>query len=185
MEFAPRAERYFRALDGSLRKRIARRIDALAQNPYPAGIKKLAGDEQIYRLRVRDYRTLYQVKRRALLIVSIGQRREFYRRIVSYAPWPAVKISEHRRKISKLRRRGRISPESRRNNSMQQLSVRMPACRDSVRRGVGKFGMANDCMSHDKSDATGSPKHMARSRARSERGAVWNQHEEAWLPPSA
>jgi mRNA interferase RelE/StbE len=83
MEFAPRAERDFRALDGSLRKRIARRIDALAQNPYPAGIKKLAGDEQIYRLRVRDYRTLYQVKGRALLIVGIGQRREFYRRIVS------------------------------------------------------------------------------------------------------
>jgi prevent-host-death family protein len=83
MEFAPRAERDFRALDGSLRKRIARRIDALAQNPYPAGIKKLAGDEQIYRLRVRDYRTLYQVKGRALLIVGIGQRREFYQRIVS------------------------------------------------------------------------------------------------------
>ena len=82
MEFAPRAERDFRALDGSIRKRIARRIDALAQNPYPAGIKKLAGDEQIYRLRVGDYRILYQVKGRALLIVGIGQRREFYRRIV-------------------------------------------------------------------------------------------------------
>jgi mRNA-degrading endonuclease RelE of RelBE toxin-antitoxin system len=40
----------------------------MAQNPYPAGIKKLAGDEQIYRLRVRDYRTLYQVEGRALLI---------------------------------------------------------------------------------------------------------------------
>jgi mRNA interferase RelE/StbE len=82
MEFALRAERDFRALDGSIRKRIARRIDALAQNPYPAGIKKLAGDEQIYRLRVGDYRILYQVKGRALLIVGIGQRREFYRRIV-------------------------------------------------------------------------------------------------------
>jgi mRNA interferase RelE/StbE len=82
MEFALRAERDFRALDGSIRKRIARRIDALAQNPYPAGIKKLAGDEQIYRLRVGDYRILYQVKGRALMIVGIGQRREFYRRIV-------------------------------------------------------------------------------------------------------
>jgi len=82
MEFALRAERDFRALDGSIRKRIARRIDALAQNPYPAGIKKLAGDEQIYRLRVEDYRILYQVKGRALMIVGIGQRREFYRRIV-------------------------------------------------------------------------------------------------------
>jgi mRNA interferase RelE/StbE len=84
IEFAPRAERDFSALDGSIRKRIARRIDALAQNPYPAGIKKLAGDDHIYRLRVGDYRILYQVKVRALLvlIVGIGHRREIYRRIV-------------------------------------------------------------------------------------------------------
>ena len=52
------------------------------QNPYPAGIKTLADDEQICRLRVGDYRILYQVKETALLIVGIGQRREFYRRIV-------------------------------------------------------------------------------------------------------
>jgi mRNA interferase RelE/StbE len=83
IEFAPRAERDFSALDGSIRKRIARRIDALAQNPYPAGIKKLAGDDGIYHLHVGDYRILYQVKGRALLvlIVGIGHRQEIHRRI--------------------------------------------------------------------------------------------------------
>jgi mRNA interferase RelE/StbE len=70
IEFAPRAERDVSALDESIRKRIARRIDALAQNPYPAGIKKLEVDDQIY-LRVGDYRILYQVKGRALLVLIV------------------------------------------------------------------------------------------------------------------
>jgi mRNA-degrading endonuclease RelE of RelBE toxin-antitoxin system len=48
------------------------------KNRYPAGIKKLEGDDQIYRLSVGDYRILCQVKGRALLvlIVRIGNRWE-------------------------------------------------------------------------------------------------------------
>lgn len=84
IEFAPRAEREFRALDGSIQRRIARRIESLSQNPYPVGIKKLQGDDEIYRLRIGDYQILYQVKRRALLVLILGieHRREIYRRIV-------------------------------------------------------------------------------------------------------
>jgi mRNA interferase RelE/StbE len=60
-----------------------RRIDALAKNPYPQGIKKIEGEDQLYRLRMGDYRILYQVKGKVLLvlIVGIGHRREIYRRI--------------------------------------------------------------------------------------------------------
>jgi mRNA interferase RelE/StbE len=85
VEFTPRAERDFKALDGSIRGRIARRIDSLADNPYPQGIKKLEGEDELYRLRVGDYRILYQVKGKILLvlIVGIGHRRDIYRRIGS------------------------------------------------------------------------------------------------------
>ena len=83
IEFTPKAQRDFKALDGSIRGRIARRIDSLADNPFPSGIKKIEGEDELYRLRVGDYRVLYQVQGRALLvlIVRIGHRREVYRRI--------------------------------------------------------------------------------------------------------
>jgi mRNA interferase RelE/StbE len=83
IEFTSRAQRDFKALDGSVRGRIARRIDSLANNPYPSGIKKLEGEDELYRLRVGDYRILYQIKNDVLLVlvVSVGHRREVYRRI--------------------------------------------------------------------------------------------------------
>ena len=83
IEFAPRAVRDFKSLDGSIRRRIARRIEARADNPYPQRIKKIEGEEELYRLRVGDYRILYQVKGKILivLIVGIGHHRDVYRRI--------------------------------------------------------------------------------------------------------
>ncbi|MGH7794224.1 MAG: type II toxin-antitoxin system RelE family toxin [Candidatus Binatia bacterium] len=83
VEFTPRAERDFKSLDGSVRGRIKQRIDSLGENPFPSGIKKIEGEDELYRLRVGDYRVLYQVKGKVLLvlIVRIGHRREIYRRI--------------------------------------------------------------------------------------------------------
>ena len=47
------------------------------------GIKKIEGEDELYRLRAGDYRILYQVKGKVLLvlIVGIGHRRDIYRRI--------------------------------------------------------------------------------------------------------
>jgi mRNA interferase RelE/StbE len=83
IEFTPRAERDFKSLDGSIRGRIKQRIDSLAENPYPSGIRKIEGEDDLYRLRVGDYRILYQVKEKILLvlIVGMGHRRDVYRRI--------------------------------------------------------------------------------------------------------
>ena len=83
IELSPRVQRDLKALDGSVRRRIKQRIDALAENPYPSGIKKIEGEDDLYRLRVGDYRILYQVKGNILLIliVGIGHRREIYRRL--------------------------------------------------------------------------------------------------------
>jgi mRNA interferase RelE/StbE len=81
IEFAPRADRQFRALEKSLQIRLGRRIDSLAENPRPQGIKKLAGEEDLYRLRAGDYRIIYRIqdKRLVVLAVGIGHRAEVYR----------------------------------------------------------------------------------------------------------
>jgi mRNA interferase RelE/StbE len=82
LAFTPRAEREFKALDRQIQRRLARHIDSLAENPYPRGIKKLAGEEELYRLRVGNYRIIYQVHRKMLLVlvVGIGHRSDVYRR---------------------------------------------------------------------------------------------------------
>lgn len=81
IEFTPRAERELKALDRSIQTRLARRINSLAENPFPQGIKKLAGEDDLYRLRVGDYRIIYQVQRKRLvvLVVGVGHRGDVYR----------------------------------------------------------------------------------------------------------
>jgi len=83
IEFSRRAERQFKKLPREVQVRIKPRIDTLANNPFPRAVKKLSGEENLYRLQIGDYRFIYQVQKRALLIlvVKVGHRREIYRRI--------------------------------------------------------------------------------------------------------
>ncbi|MGB7631413.1 MAG: type II toxin-antitoxin system RelE/ParE family toxin [Candidatus Deferrimicrobium sp.] len=81
VEFTHRAEKDFRALPPEIRRRLASKIDALAIDPRPQGVRILAGTEDIFRLRVGDYRILYRIldDRLVVLLVKIGHRREIYR----------------------------------------------------------------------------------------------------------
>jgi len=81
VEFTHRAAKAFRALPPEIRHRLAPKIDALTNNPRPRGVKSLEGPDGILRLRVGDYRILYQVMddRLVVLLVKIGHRREIYR----------------------------------------------------------------------------------------------------------
>jgi mRNA interferase RelE/StbE len=78
----PVALRQLNALDRTVRVRIRNRIDALAENPRPHGAKALQGDVDTLRLCVGDYRILYRVEDRQLvvLVITVGHRREVYRR---------------------------------------------------------------------------------------------------------
>lgn len=60
--------------------RIAKKIDALSNDPRPSGIKALKGND-LMRLRVGDYPIIYQIEddRLVVLIVKLGHRREVYR----------------------------------------------------------------------------------------------------------
>jgi len=81
VEFAPPARRAFDLLDPVARRRIALRLVGLEQQPLPSGVVKLAGGGDLYRIRVGDWRIIYEVHHRRLLVLvlKIGHRREVYR----------------------------------------------------------------------------------------------------------
>jgi mRNA interferase RelE/StbE len=76
------AEKFLRALtDKKLYQRLREALDALEENPRPVNSVKLQGEEELYRVRVGDYRIVYQIQDRQLivLVVQMGHRREVYR----------------------------------------------------------------------------------------------------------
>ena len=77
----PAAERQFAKLSHQPREMIAAALVALAGNPRPPGCVKLAGAEDLWRIRVRQYRVIYQILDDELIVVvvKIGDRKDVYR----------------------------------------------------------------------------------------------------------
>ena len=71
VEITRRASRDLGALPPADRKRVARRIDALAAEPRPPGARKLRGADHLYRIRAGDYRILYEVRDQVLVVLVI------------------------------------------------------------------------------------------------------------------
>lgn len=76
-----RAAKALAALERRDQQRIRAAIELLAEDPRPPACIALAGEEGVYRVRVGDYRIVYEVVDDVLLIhvVRIGTRREAYR----------------------------------------------------------------------------------------------------------
>lgn len=61
--------------------KIAKRIESLAEDPFPEGATRLKGREE-WRIRQGDYRILYIVEHDivTVFVVKVGHRREIYRK---------------------------------------------------------------------------------------------------------
>jgi mRNA interferase RelE/StbE len=81
IEFVKKAAKQFRVLPTQEQERLQPKIEDLAIEPRPNGVVKLAGEEDLYRIRVGDYRIIYSIQDDQLLIlvVKIGHRKEIYR----------------------------------------------------------------------------------------------------------
>jgi mRNA interferase RelE/StbE len=81
IEFRPSARRDLKPLPADVIRRVDKAILALEENPRPPTCTKMSGRENRYRIRVGDYRILYEVRDDVLLVlvVRIGHRREVYR----------------------------------------------------------------------------------------------------------
>ena len=78
--FAAEAAREFDALDSTVRDRVEKALDQLAVNPLALRnqIKRLKGDSAM-RLRVGDWRLIFEVRLGEIVVLAIAHRREVYR----------------------------------------------------------------------------------------------------------
>ena len=82
VDIARRAVKALAILPRREQQRVRAAIDLLAQEPRPPGCVALSGEARAYRVRVGDYRIVYEVfdDRLIVQVVRIGHRRAVYRR---------------------------------------------------------------------------------------------------------
>ena len=73
-----------RKLPTKIRDRAKATIDGLGEDPIPIGAGRLRGRENAYRIRIGDYRIVYEVHVTEIVVYVVGaaHRREVYRRIL-------------------------------------------------------------------------------------------------------
>lgn len=75
------AEKELEGLDARIRVRILRSIAALAEDPRPAGVKHLTNTDNLWRIRIGDYRVVYQIRDSELIVqvIRAAHRSKIYR----------------------------------------------------------------------------------------------------------
>ncbi len=83
IEYTPAALANLDCIPNADRKRIVKKIDLLATDPFPSGCKRLQGFSLYFRLRVGDYRVVYTFRRNVVTIsiTAIGHRKDIYRKL--------------------------------------------------------------------------------------------------------
>jgi mRNA interferase RelE/StbE len=79
--FARSARKELERLGEPIGTRVLRRIERLGSNPRPTGCRKLEGAEDLWRIRIGDYRVIYSVddSGRVVDITAIRHRSDVYR----------------------------------------------------------------------------------------------------------
>ncbi len=80
VEITSRAERDLKRLDRAVKNRIVESILALESSPRPPGCLKVRGEENLWRIRVGDWRVGYEIndQKQEVVVIRIGHRSEFY-----------------------------------------------------------------------------------------------------------
>ncbi len=76
-----RAEKGIRKLPKEVTIRIIPKIQELVENPLPVGCRKIVGSNSDYRIRIGDYRVVYELNevKKRITIMAVGHRKDIYR----------------------------------------------------------------------------------------------------------
>jgi mRNA interferase RelE/StbE len=81
LEWKRRAAKDLDSIDRTAIPRIISAVERLRTNPFPADCAKIKGASNSFRVRVGDYRVIYDVYAEVLIVqlVKIGHRKQVYR----------------------------------------------------------------------------------------------------------
>jgi mRNA interferase RelE/StbE len=82
VELSLRSQKFLSKLDDHIKKRIENKLKLLAKIPVPSDAKFIRRDkgEKVFRIRIGDYRALYKIKEKIILIAKIDKRPRVYGR---------------------------------------------------------------------------------------------------------
>ena len=80
VKFMASAAKEFRTLSVELKHRIGLAVDGLRKDPRPHGVRKVQGHKRLYRVRVGQYRVVYEIDDQAKLVrvTKVRHRKEAY-----------------------------------------------------------------------------------------------------------
>lgn len=81
VELSRTAAKTLKKMDSAARRQVVAALAKLAREPRPKGFTMLKGVRGVLRIRVGDYRIIYEVhdNRLVVLVLTIGHRRDVYR----------------------------------------------------------------------------------------------------------
>ncbi len=81
IDFKASVEKDLQRLPRAVISRVMKQIEDLRSDPFPHQVIKLSGAERLFRIRVGNYRIVYEVNTKAkqIIIHYVRHRREVYR----------------------------------------------------------------------------------------------------------
>jgi len=76
------ASRQMKKFSRDIQQRLRDAIDLLEEAPRPPRAKKLQGEKNLWRIRVGDYRILYEIQdaKLVVLVIRLAHRKDVYRK---------------------------------------------------------------------------------------------------------
>lgn len=83
VEIAPEAEESVTRFPNSAQKKIIKALEKLTKAKRPAGVEKLSGYPQFYRLRAGEYRIIYAITEdeKLVVVLIVRHRKDVYRNL--------------------------------------------------------------------------------------------------------
>ena len=80
IEFSNQSKKFLRKSDRQLAMRIIEKIEVLRNDPVPHDSKRVVGEDRTFRIRIGDYRVLYEVdwNKNLILVDKIDKRSKAY-----------------------------------------------------------------------------------------------------------
>jgi len=83
IKYKPKAQKFIEGQSPKIKRQLIKKIEDLQKDPRPPGSTLLDSEKNIYRIRTGNYRIIYQVQDKVLLVIiaKVGDRKAIYRNL--------------------------------------------------------------------------------------------------------